>query len=83
LREDKESTKLRWRIFFLLFGLYLIIGAAFTFFEKKWPIFMPPQLDVIGALFTQFGGSAGIYAGAVLVLICGLVCCWIAVLKKH
>jgi ribosomal protein L40E len=47
-------------------GLYLLLGAAVSISQQKWPVFMPPQLDAIALLSGIFGTAASAYiAGAI------------------
>jgi hypothetical protein len=59
---------------FLLCGLYLLAGAFFAISQKKWPAFMPPQLDGVAFLSSVFGEVASAYiAGGVSGLL-GIFC---------
>ena len=60
---------------FIAFGAYLLCGAYSAFANAKWPIFMPPQLDVFGFLFRIFGEPAGAYLGGALLVVLGVACC--------
>ena len=46
-------------IVLFFFGLYLLAGAYVAMRDGKWPIFMPPQLDLIGLLLSAPSGGAG------------------------
>ena len=65
-------------IFCLLFGAYLLVGAVVTYTSGKWPIFLPPQLDLVGLLLGAFG-PIGVYVSATIVLLIGLLCLWVAI----
>lgn len=69
----------------LAFGGYLLAGAYYGFTYAKWPVFMPPQLDVFGLIFSLFGDQAGGYVGGGLlcVLGAGLAILGAAVLVKR
>lgn len=58
----------------IAFGLYLLFGAYFLWRYTKWPIFLPPQLDLFGLLFSLFGEKIGAYIGAIFLTVLGLIC---------
>lgn len=64
-------------IFFIAFGAYLVFGAMAAFVTKKWPVFLPPQLDAVGFLLGASGSPFGVYAGGSIVGALGLLCCWL------
>jgi len=48
------------------FGIYLLCGAYSSIANRKWPWFMPPQLDLVAAIFGGWESvSAAYVAGAV------------------
>jgi hypothetical protein len=54
------------------FSLYFFAGAYVAARDKKWPSFMPPQMDVLAGIFSIFGERSGAWGGAVVCAIIGL-----------
>jgi len=61
-------------VFFVAFGLYLLAGAYVVIRDAKWPIFMPPQLDLIAFLLSVLGNPWGAYVASLIVGVLGLGC---------
>src|SRR4051812_39190838 len=69
---EAERKNDGFRIFLVLFGAYLLIGAGFTAYERRWFIGFPPQLDIA---YILLGGSAiGTYVEAAIACVLGLLC---------
>lgn len=69
--------------FLFCFGVYLLFGAYVTWRDAKWPIFMPPQLDIIGLLLGAFGNPVGAYLGAAFLALLGLACVAVLFLPRR
>ena len=63
------------RMFCMLFGLYLVIGAAFMAYRGSWFIGFPPQLDL--AYFLLGKSIAGVYVEAGLAAVLGIFFIWV------
>ena len=55
-----------------LVGIYLILGAMYSFSLGRWFPGFPPQLDVLSSIFG--GGIAGAYAEGTLAALLGTTC---------
>ncbi|NQD35639.1 hypothetical protein HPT27_01305 [Permianibacter sp. IMCC34836] len=56
-------------IWFPLFGVYLLVGAGYSFITAKWFPGFPPQLDV----FMIFGHPLGAYIEGIIAALLGAV----------
>jgi hypothetical protein len=63
-----------WLTFFVAFGLYLLAGAYVGVRHAEWPIFMPPQLDLMALLLSVLGNPLGAYVASFIVALLGLGC---------
>jgi len=59
---------------FLLVGFYLLAGAYVAISQKKWPVFMPPQLDCLALLSSVFGEVASAYVAGGISGLLGIFC---------
>jgi hypothetical protein len=61
------------------FGAWLVIGGWVSIAQRKWPGFMPPQLDFVALIgwFTSEQWAA--YIGGGFVLLLGAALCLVAV----
>ena len=50
----------------LAFGVYLIAGGTAAFTSGHWPIFLPPQLEVVGFVFNSLPKPFAGYISGVL-----------------
>lgn len=57
----------------------MIVGACMAFWNGRWPIIMPPQLDLIAVFLKIFGEKAAAYLGGIFLLVLGGGCCWLCV----
>jgi hypothetical protein len=57
-----------------LFGLYLMVGAAYSFVTAKWFPGFPPQLDI----FSLPGSVLGAYIEATAATLIGVGCLYVA-----
>lgn len=74
--EDGDGSPKSSRVAALIaiaIGCYFLIGAYFSWRDAKWPVFMPPQLDILGLLFELFGRPTGAYVGAGFLFVLGLL----------
>lgn len=70
----------------LAFGGWLSVGGWFAIVERKWPGFMPPQLDIIAVLgyatsekwAAYLGGGFALLLGAAIILLA-----LFAAIKQH
>jgi hypothetical protein len=69
------------RTFFFVFGIYLVVGAAYTFATGRWFIGFPPQLDIAYLL----GGSSSVaaYVEAAIAAVLGGGCLYMAFSKER
>ncbi|MBX3646148.1 MAG: hypothetical protein KF766_00555 [Rhodocyclaceae bacterium] len=72
-REASPGLSIGHASFIVFFGFYLLLGAFSAWYNAKWPIFMPPQLDIIGLLLGAFGSPIGAYLGAAVLAVLGVV----------
>jgi len=79
LEEANKLPKIT-SLFFLVFGLYLTVGAFYILFSGEWPIFMPPQLDFVVLLSSIFGDTFAAYFGTFIALALGGLLVWIGAL---
>lgn len=68
------------RIGLLAFGVYLLCGGVFVFLYNAWPIFMPPQFDLLGLFFNSFGTRLGAYLNVLLLSLPGVLFVLLAIL---
>ena len=61
----------------MIFGIYLLAGATSAALQGKWPIFLPPQLDVLGLLLSILGSPLGAYIGALFLSLLGGAFLWL------
>lgn len=57
----------------LAFAAYLAAGAYTVITSGRWPVFLPPQFDLLYALLGVFGVKWSIYLASVLLAIAALV----------
>ena len=69
--EKQKGLTVVQRILLVLFGFYLLVGAAYTFATGRWFIGFPPQLD-IAYLFTG-SSTVGAYIEAAIACVLGLI----------
>jgi hypothetical protein len=74
VEKSQNCQLLVWctRLGVLFFGAYLFYGAHFTWIHKKWPAFMPPQLDLMGLLLESLSTEFGVYLNVAFLSILGL-----------
>lgn len=73
---QKTALHIGWGIVILLAGFWLLFGAYVSLSSGAWPIFMPAQMDLFGALLGNYiGGAVAFMLGAFLVW-AGLVFIW-------
>jgi hypothetical protein len=58
----------------VVFGVLCLVGSIFSFTDGKWPIFMPPQLDVIAIPLSALSERVGAYVGGVVAGVIGALC---------
>ncbi len=78
--ENSKSNKKEdrvWGSFFMLFGLYLLVGSYVAIMDSKWPIFMPPQLDLIAIFLELFSEQTAAYIGGLIIFFIGLGSLWL------
>ena len=73
-----SMSKIAALIFLFAFGVFLVFAGITTVSNREWPIFMPPQFDVIGFALGVFGPK-GTYVAGVAVLLLGLAICVAAI----
>lgn len=56
----------------LCLSFYLCAGACVAFATGKWPVFVPPQFDMVEQLFSSLGHQRDAYVGGAILGICGL-----------
>jgi hypothetical protein len=65
---QKTALQIWWGLAILLVGFGLLLGALISISSGAWPMFMPVQLDIFGALFGAYvGGAVAFMLGAFLV----------------
>lgn len=80
VQEETSGLSGGSRVFCVLFGLYLLVGAGFTVRDGKWFAGFPPQLDFA---YFIFGGTIyGAYIEAFLAAVIGLFLILIALRKE-
>jgi hypothetical protein len=82
-KEDASAPSVGQSLFVVSFGLYLLLGAYFAWRDAKWPIFMPPQLDLIGLLLGAFVSPLGAYLGASFLALLGGACVVVPLLPRR
>jgi hypothetical protein len=64
----KPTLHFGWGLAILLVGVFLLFGSYISISGGKWPVYMPVQLDLFGALFGAYvGGAIAFLLGAFLV----------------
>lgn len=76
---EKKSNDVWVSLGAIAFGLYFLIGAYVGASHAEWPIFMPPQIDLFGLLFSVFGKPLGAYLGAMFLAVLGMGCVWLGI----
>jgi hypothetical protein len=56
----------------------LLVGGIFGIATTQWPIFMPPQLDMIGLVFKIFGNPWAGYIGGFFLVVLGSIIIWVS-----
>lgn len=80
-KTDKNRPVTRSIRFGLLaLRVYLLCGGVFVFLHNTWPIFMPPQFDLLGLFFNLIGSKLGVYLNVLLLSLPGLLFVLLAVL---
>ena len=68
-------------VLLMAFGVYLIAGGVVALFQGKWPIFLPPQLDIMYFCVRIFGESAARYVAGLLLVLAGMGSCGLGLLQ--
>lgn len=76
-RKEKDAYS---KIFFVLFGVYLLIGAGFTAYQGKWFGGFPPQFDF--AYFIFGASTTGAYVSAAIAALIGALIIWAALSER-
>ncbi len=64
----------------LAFAIYFIAGGTAAFIQGNWPIFLPPQLDIVGLLFNSLPKPlAGYISGVFLSSLGGILLVGVAI----
>lgn len=72
--KSKEEDIPAIAFFFIAFGIYLLFGAYSSISNRKWPIFMPPQLDVLAAISGGWDSAIAAYITCGITGVLGLFC---------
>lgn len=58
----------------VLFGAYLIAGAVSSIVNEHWPIFMPPQLDLLALIGGGWDSVSAAYIAGGITGVLGVLC---------
>ncbi|WP_189420216.1 hypothetical protein [Cellvibrio zantedeschiae] len=84
--KSKSRNHSATAILLILFGAYFLMGAFVSFSSGKWPIFMPPQFDIIALFFTLVDEKIATYIAGSALFIFGFIFCYSGsryLLKAH